>query len=796
MLKNYLITAVRNLWRNKFFSVINISGLSIGLACCMLIFLYTKDEVSYDRFHEKKDQVYRVVAQVFDDKGHESFKGVKTGMVHGPAFKQYIPEVEDFVRVERGNYVVRKDKEIFNQEFLFADENFFSFFSFPLIHGSAKEVLSGINSVVLTDEAAKKYFGTIEVVGKTLELQVNNKFEPFVITGIAKRSPENSTIKFQALLSMRFREKVDPDNSWLNMFISTFLRLHANADPKTVASKMIHIYEDKAKDQLKEAKERDNFNYSVIWGLQPLLQIHLSQEYTAQDELTDASNPVYSYILTAIAIFILIIASINFINLTIARSLKRSKEIGIRKVVGGQRAQLIRQFLGESFLVCFISFAFAIALASLVLPVFNDLANKRLSLSYLADTQLVFGFAGLFLITGFAAGFYPALVLSGFNPVQTLYNRIKLSGKNYLAKSLVVVQFALAALLIISTFFIYQQFHYLTHKELGYNDRNVVVVNMDWGANKQLISLFKNDLIKNSSIQIVGTHNRGRQGTVAKVDGKQIGFDYDHIDEQYLPALQIPISKGRNFSADFPSDSTHSVLINESFAREAGWKDPIGKTVDLFWRDRKLTVVGVVKDYHFRSLKEKIGPQLFSCEPEGNSSQIHIKISNNNIPGTLRFIETTFKKLAPFYPFSYEFKNETNRHAYESEEKWKQIITLAAMLTIFISCTGLLGLAMLSAEQRTKEIGIRKVLGASVGSIVQLVSNNFIKLVLLANVVAIPVAWWAVHKWLENFAYHIDICWWVFATAIVITVLIALLTVGFQAINAAIANPVKSLRTE
>ncbi len=796
MLKNYFVIAIRNLWRNKVFSIINISGLSIGLACCMLIFLYTKDEVSYDRFHGKKDQIYRVTAQVLDDKGHEAFKGVKTGLVHGPSFKQNIPEIEDFVRVEKSTYVVRKDKETFNQDVLFVDDNFFSVFSFPLVNGNPKKVLSDINSMVLSDETAKKYFGTTDVIGKTLELQMNDKFEPFVISGVAKRSPQNSTIKFDALLSMKFREKIDPDNSWLNMFISTFLVLNPKADPKAVSAKMIQVYADKAKSQLKEAKERDNFNYSIIWGLQPLLQIHLSEDYTAQDELTDASNPVNSYILTGIAVFILIIACINFINLTIARSLKRSKEIGIRKVVGGQRVQLTRQFLGESFIVCFISFVFAIVLATAALPLFNDLANKRLSLSYLADTQLILGFIGLFLITGFAAGFYPALVLSGFNPIQTLYNRVKFSGKNYLSKSLVVLQFALAALLIISTLFIYEQFHYLTHQELGYNDKNLVVVNMDRGASKQLISLFKTELTKNASIQMVGTHNRGRQGTVAKANRKQVQFDYDHIDDQYLPSLQVPIIKGRNFSPDFPSDSTHSVLINETFAREAGWKDPIGKTVDLFWRDRKLTIVGVVKDYHFRSLKEKIGAQLFTSEPEGNSSQINIKITPDNIPQTLKFIETTYKKLVPFYPFSYEFKNETNLRDYESEEKWKQIISFAAILTIFISCIGLLGLAMLSAEQRTKEIGVRKVLGASVSSIVQLVSNNFLKLVLLANIIALPIAWWAVHTWLQNFAYHIVIRWWVFAIAVLITLLIALITVGFQAIKAAVANPVKSLRTE
>ena len=316
----------------------------------------------------------------------------------------------------RKHYVVKKDKETFNQDVLFADDNFFSVFSFPLINGNPKKVLSDLNSIVLSDETAKKYFGTTDVIGKTLELQVHDKFEPFVVTGVAKRSPQNSTIKFNALLSMKFREKTDPDNSWFNMFISTFLVLNPKADPKAVSAKMIRIYEDKAKDQLKAAKERYNFNYSVIWGLQPLLQIHLSKDYTAQDELTDASSPVNSYILTGIAVFILIIACINFINLTIARSLKRSKEIGIRKVVGGQRAQLTRQFLGESFIVCFISFAFAIVLATAALPVFNDLANKRLSLSYLADTQLIVGFIGLFLITGFAAAFilhwsYQVLIL-------------------------------------------------------------------------------------------------------------------------------------------------------------------------------------------------------------------------------------------------------------------------------------------------------------------------------------------------------------------------------------------------
>jgi len=796
MLKNYFVVAIRNLWRNKILSVINISGLSIGLACCMLIFLYAKDELSYDRFHKNKDQIYRITARMVNDQGLDQFKTGKTGMIHGPSFKLDIPEIKEFVRVSRSDYVIRTNHQIFNQEIKFVDDNFFSIFSFPMISGDPRQSLSDLHSAVLSEETAKKYFGSNEVVGKTMEVQVNGKFEPFIISGVTKRSPQNSSIKFEMLLTIKFQEKLNPDDHWLNFFISTFLVLQPGADPGVVLNKMTRVYNEKAQGQIKEAREKYGFKDKVFWGLQPLMQIHLSKDYDAEDELSDASNPVYSYILTGIAIFIMLIACINFVNLTIARSLKRSKEIGIRKVIGGQRAQLARQFLGESFLVCFISFVFAIFLATISLPVFNELANKRLSLSYLYDAQLVAGFIGLFLITGFAAGLYPALILSGFDPVQTLYHRVKLTGKNWLARSLIVVQFAVAGLLIISTFFIYEQFHYLTHTALGYNDQGIVVVEGSWDADKNFADLFKAELIRNPDVQMAAAHNRGRQGTIAKADGREIQFDYDHIDEQYLPAMEILILKGRNFSADFPADSTHSILINEAFAREAGWKDPIGKTVDLFWKNRKLTVVGLVKDYHFRSLKEKIGPQLFTSEPEGNSSQFNIRINPNNTPKTLHFIETTFKRLAPFYPFSYQFKDDSNRREYESEEKWKQIILFSAILTIFISCIGLLGLTALSAEQRTKEIGIRKVLGASVNSIVQLLTGNFLKLVLLANLIALPIAWWAVHKWLENFAYHITVHWWEFGIAACITLLIAMITIGFNAMKAAGVNPVTNLRSE
>ena len=354
MLKNYFVVAIRNLWRNKILSFINISGLSLGLSCCMLIFLYAKDELSYDRFNEKKGQIYRITARMVDDKGMDEYKGGKTGMIHGPSFKQEIPEIKEFVRVSRGEFVIRTNNQIFNQEIKFVDDNFFSVFSFPLISGDPRQVLADLHSMVISEETAKKYFGSSRAEGKTIELQVNGKFEPFIISGIAKRSPQNSSIKFEMLLPMKFQEKINPDQHWLNFFISTFLVLQPGSNPVTVLDKMTRVYYEKARDQLKEAREKDGFKDKVYWGLQPLIQIHLSKDYDAEDELSDASNPVYSYILTGIAIFIMVIACINFINLTIARSLKRSKEIGIRKVIGGKRAQLARQFLGESFLVCFI----------------------------------------------------------------------------------------------------------------------------------------------------------------------------------------------------------------------------------------------------------------------------------------------------------------------------------------------------------------------------------------------------------------------------------------------------------
>jgi putative ABC transport system permease protein len=795
MIRNYIKTAFRNLWRNKAFSVINIVGLSVGLACCMLIFLYTMDEVSYDRFHEKKESIYHLTADMKGADGHVN-KSSSTGMMPGPAFKQQIPEITDFVRVQSANFTVKRGNEVFDQEALYADDNFFSIFSFPLIQGNPRTALKDIHSVVLSEEIAEKYFGKQNPVGKVLDLKVNDKFQPFTVSAVIKKSPQNSSIKIKMLLPMKFNQSLNNDTQWLNFFLNTFFVVKPGADIKVVEAKITNVFNHEAADQIKEAADKYGLKDKISYGLQPLLQMHTSTDYPADNGLTDASSPVYTYILTGIALFILLIACINFINLTVARSLKRAKEIGIRKVIGGQRKQLIAQFLGESLILSFIAFALGIVLVQLALPFFNTLANKSLAFSYLLSVKLVAGYIMIFLLTGLLAGFYPALVLSSFNPVQSLYNRQQYAGKNYLSKGLVVLQFTLATFLIISTITIYSQFNYLMHFDLGYNDKNVVSI-AAFGIDKQKLPLFKTELLKDPSIKSVTADQGGRWGTIAHVNNaQQIQFDMKHIDEDYLPLFEVPVVKGRNFSKDMISDSATSVLVNESFVKQAGWKNPIGQVVDFFYNKKKYIVIGIVKDYHFLSLTEKTPPQLYSMNPQYPYGNIFIKIKDSNKAATLNRIEKTFKSLFPYKPYQYSFKDAQNAEQYDKESKWKQIVTFGAILTIFISCIGLFGLATLSSERRKKEIGIRKVLGASVKGIVRKLSADFLKLVIISAVIAAPAAWWAMHKWLENYPYRIAINVWIFLFAAVLVLFIALATVSFQAIKAAIANPVNSLRSE
>ncbi len=798
MFKNYFTVAFRTLRRNKIYSVINIAGLSLGLASAMLIILYVKDEVSYDRFHAGVNNIYRVVTDNSDKDGNRRKDG-NTGYLQGPKFKENVPGIQTFVRVQSGAEDMKTGDEVHSQDLLYVDSSFFSVFTFPLIHGVANTCLKNPQSIVISETLAKKQFGTANAVGKVIMLKGDSAFEPYQVTAVAKKAPQNSSIQFDVLLPFKVPAGEGADSeAWFNFFLNTFVVVNTNASVQQVQQQMQKFYLEDSKEALKSITEKfGDVVGTSNYMLQPYTAMHMSTELPAQNGLSNASNPMYSYILSGIALFILFIACINFVNLTIARSVKRAKEIGIRKVIGGERKQLIFQFLGESFLLCFIAFGFALLLVWTVLPVFNDLSNKALAIAYLFDVKLVTGYVALFIITGLLAGFYPALILSSYDPVKTLYSRFMLGGKNYLQKSLVVLQFALASFLIIATFTIYAQFNYLTTEKLGYDDSNLVIIRKE-NLKLSEAELLKTELLKNPEIQSVAPKNGGNWGTAAKVNGDSIiQFAYETVNESYLPTMKIPLVQGRNFSTDFPSDSSNSVLVNESFVKKAGWKNPIGQVVDFWYRENeKYKVVGVVKDYHFQSLNQKIGPQLFTMKPGNGLGMAFIKIKPNSETASLRHIAATFKKMFPFTPYSFTFKDQANIKEYEAEAKWKQIMLFSATLTIFISCIGLFGLTVLSAEKRTKEIGIRKVLGASVNNVVTILSKDFVKLVLIALIISIPLAWMAANKWLQNYPYKISLSWPMFALAGSLVIVIALITVSFQAFKAAVANPVKSLRTE
>jgi putative ABC transport system permease protein len=710
MIKNYFKTAFRNFVRNKVYSFINIAGLSIGLACVMVIVLYVKDEVSFDKFHKNVNNIYRIAK-----KSNGNNVNGTTGFLQGPRFMQNVPGIKSFVRVQGGAEDIKNGNGVQEQNgVLHVDPNFFSVLTFPLLSGSPETCLAEPHSIVLSEDAAKKYFGTTDAGGKVLMVKEDTSFVPYKVTAVAKRCPQNSSIQFDVLLPFKVSDADAKDtHNWFNSFLTTFVVLDDNVNHQAVEKQMQSFYVSDAKQTFYEMLKNDGGNPDDIpmgtYFLQPYLDMHLNTQLPADNGLTNASNLMYSYLLSGIALFVLLIACINFVNLTIARSVKRAKEIGIRKVMGSDRKQLIFQFLGESFFLCTVAFVLAIALVQLLLPLFNELANKALAISYLFDAKLIVGYIALYIITGLLAGFYPALVLSGYNPVQSLYSRFQIAGKNYLQKSLVVLQFTLASFLIIATGIIYAQFNLLTKTNLGYDDNNLVVVNKN-GLKPGDAVAFKNELLKNPNIAGVSVKNAGQWGTGTKNSvGSTVYFAGETIDENYLPLLKIPLTAGRNFSTAFPADAAQSVIVNESFVKAAKWKSPVGETLQILGSSNETYhVIGVVKDYHFASLTKKITPQLFNMN--GSYGTYYIKIKSNTAASSLKWIQKIYQQFYPMNPYAHVFKNDENRKQYADVEKWKQIILFGAILTIFISCIGLFGLSVLSAEKRSKKSAYEKCL--------------------------------------------------------------------------------------
>lgn len=794
MIRNYFITTLRTLLRNRFFSVVNIFGLSVGIASCLLIILYAKDEMSYDHFHSKADRIYRITADITNEQGKINKTGT-SGIMHGPRFKAGIPEIEEQVRLVSDVSYIKTSTDIVEQEAFWADEHFFDVFTFKAIHGSLDNALTDPGSIVISKATAKKFFGQTDVIGRTLMIKIQNAFEPFLVSAVIENSPENSSIDPQLLLSMNRYVQFNRDNYWMNFFLNTFILLKENTSPADLPAKFQKVFETEAAEQLKQMKKELGFTEEIAFGLQPLKEVHLSTDYPATNGLRNASNPVYSYILCGIALFILVIACINFINLTIARSLKRKKEIGVRKVVGGRRRQLIWQFLGETFLLCAFSLLTAIVMAILAIPFFNHLSGKALSFSYLLDTKLALAFSAFFIFTVVLSGSYPALVLSSFSPVETLYNRFRFHGKNYLSKSLIVLQFALATFLVIATITVHSQFTYMTDYDIGYDKSNVLIVSTG-SMNRHKLETLKQQLLSDPSVKIV-TGQRAGFTTNAYVNGNVTqSFGFSRIDEDRFALFGIPITMGRNFSKEYPSDSTSSVIVNESFVKAAQWKNPIGEIVDFYWRNQTCRVVGVVKDFHTAALTEKITPQVFSLNPEISYSTVFLKIDPKSKGNAMRHTEKTIRSMFPSIPYQYSFLEEDLERQYVLEERWRKIVFAAAILAIFISCTGLFGMTLLSMEKRAKEISIRKVLGASAGLIAASLSSNYLRLIGLSLCFALPAAWWSMQKWLDNYPYRIHLGLEEFIPAILCVLLLGLLTVSYHSLSAARSNPVKNLRSE
>jgi putative ABC transport system permease protein len=796
MFTSYFKIALRFLAKRIIFSIINVAGLSLGLSCAMLILLYTKDELSFDEFHENINSLYQVTVDVRFPDGSSMEKMGVSSVLLGPHLQTNLPEVKSFLRLGRIYRDLKLGDEVQSQLVLLADSNFFSLLTFPLLKGDPKTALLQPASVVISEDMAIRHFGSTDVLDRTILVEQGGKFDPYTVTGVAKRCPQNSSIQFEVMQPLVVPLERQGTERWAEVDVNTILYLETGSKVAAVTEKMQRLFVAASEEAFEQVKAM-GFVQTFHHQLQAIREIHLSQEFKAETGFTNGSNPLYSYILSGIALFILMIACINFVNLTIAQSVKRGKEIGVRKVVGSGRQQLILQFLGESFLLCSISFLVALLLSQLLLPILNNVTNKSLSLSYLFDLELVSGYVFLFVATGFLASFYPALILSRYNPVQTLYGQFRLTGKNYLQRGLIIFQFALATVMIMGTIIISRQFDFLTKRDLGYDQHNLVDVPKRNLTSREA-KYFREELRKNSGIVMVASLAHGAMN--AKIGGEIKHFNHELVDESFVDILKLRLVQGRNFSSLFPADSSQSIIVNEAFVKMTGWKDPIGEEVDFFLTGEKRRVVGVLKDYHFSSLRDSVAPQCFAMTaPQMEQyfkKRILVRIKPNSEATSLTHIEKTFKRLFPMIPFTYQFTEEVNIKNYESEAKWKKVILFGTGLVIFVSSLGLFGLSVLTAEKRFKEIGIRKVLGASVSDIALTLTRGFFVLILMAMALAIPVAYYAGGRWLETYPYRIHIDGFMLATVGISVLMISLSTLSYQVIRAASMNPIDSIKRE
>jgi putative ABC transport system permease protein len=797
MIKNYFKTAWRNLKGNKLYSLINITGLSIGIACCIFIFLYVRLELSYDKYNVNAGRIYRLTEVLHMPNGDNARAVTSPPMA--VTLQANFPEIEKAVRI---NYSARnvsnKEKKFNDIRIIYADSTLFDVFTFPMQAGISRQALTRPYSIVLTRSAAKKYFGNEQPLGKFMQLSDSINL---TVTGVINDIPKNSHFNFDCILSNSTMTEMNPDQplakQWYNNNYYTYLLLPENYNPKKLEMRITSFI---AKEMAEQRKA------TGLWydlKLQPLTDIHLKSDLHA--EIQQTGDITYVYIFSAAAILILLIACTNFVNLSTAKSINRGREIGLRKVIGARRSQLIAQFLGESFFFVIISAILSVVIVAFALPFFNALTGEALSLSLLQSPGLFFVYLGLVIVIGLLAGTYPAFLMSAFRPIQVLKGNLKHGFKDiFLRKGLVIIQFTIAIVLITGTVLIFEQMQFIQNRKLGLNKEQVLEFELTQSERGKEETLLK-EISKNSGVISAALTDFTYKYGVSSVATIPEGFAENEVssqrtiivDENFLRTFQIELAAGRDFSKLYPTDIEEGFMVNETAVKEFGWKSndlAIGKTIN-WGLGKKGKVIGVVKDFNFNSLHENIKPLIMHILPE-EYGVIAVRIKPGNMVPTIKLIAQTRRNVTGESSFDYAFLDEDFATLYKGDFTMRSILSVFTILSIFVACLGLFGLTTFTIRQRFREIGIRKVLGASVTGMVNLLSRDLLKLILISIAIATPVSWFFMDKWLQNFAYRIQIDAWTFLLTGISALFIALLTVSFQAIKAAIANPVKSLRTE
>lgn len=813
MLTNYLKVAWRNLLRNRIFSIVNITGLAIGLGCFLLISLYVLDELSFDRYYDQAGNIYRINMDA--RWGGQDLRGAETSDMMGPLLKEDYPQVQEYTRVyshSGDTKLVKKGNEYITETHTaYVDSTFFNVFAFPALAGDTRTALNTPRSVVMTASTAVRYFGSAnDAIGKILEVQENGKEAPYKVNAVIADIRGNTHFHFDLLFSMK-----SLDYKWGqigNVNFHTYLLLKPGTDYKAFEKKFTDYIQHHFLPMLKEFQiysmaDFEKAGNQLRFSLIPVTRIHLYSDRQGGQELSPSGSVQYVAIFSAVALFILLIACVNFMNLTTARSAGRAREVGIRKVLGTEQKELVIQFLTESTLLVLLSFFIGIVIALLALPLFNSLSGKTMTLTSLFSPIILPLLIALPFAVGLLAGSYPAFFLAGFKPIEVLKGRLKMGTKGGGLRSyLVVFQFTISIVLIVGTIVVFRQLHYIQTRDLGFNKEQVLVID---GADAlgNNADVFKKEVTQLSGVKggtlsaFLPVANSARNAYNIFKDPVQTASNSFNvqtwaIDEGYLPTIGIKVLKGRNFSPGFSMDSS-AVIINETTAKILGYADPIGKNIYTFDDTGKPTaypIVGLVKNFNFETLHQEVRPLMFLFQR--STGLVSFKVDIAHIGPLIGAVRDKWAALAPGVPFSFRFLDDSFNEMYQSEQQVGKIATIFSVLAILISCLGMFGLATFVAEQRTKEMGIRKVLGASIQGIVRLLSADFIKLVAIAFLIAVPLSWWIMNKWLQDFVYRINFSWWIFLAAGVAALLIALVTVSFQAVRAAMANPVRSLRME